>query len=341
MTGLQISRVDVYDDAALSGWWQTRSGGLAHDLGRHATFWQLAELRVFMRTHRLEVETELYAAVLDGQVVAAAQLDLPQLDNRTLADIDVVVHPDHRRQGHGSALLAHVEAAARSHGRTGFTAICTWPYAEPADGAGNPGMAFARRHDYATSLGDVQRELVLPVDDALLTELAAEAADHADDYEVRAWIAPCPDDLLKSFIGLSSRLVTEAPMGSMEWEQRTTDLDAARNQVEVQTAAGRTVFQSAAITPDGEVVAYSELALAAYDPSWAIQWGTLVDPAHRGHRLGLAVKVAALQLMQRDPRVTGRRIVTWNAAENDHVIGINQRLGFEPVCGGAELLKKV
>ena len=51
---------------------------------------------------------------------------------------------------------------------------------------------------------------------------------------------------------------------------------------------------------------------------------------HRGHRLGMALKAAnLLWLREREPGV--KRIVTWNADSNSHMIEINERLGFRPL----------
>ena len=54
---------------------------------------------------------------------------------------------------------------------------------------------------------------------------------------------------------------------------------------------------------------------------------TVVHPAHRGHRLGLAVKLANLEaLARRAPAV--RTIVTGNAAVNAPMIAVNDMMGF-------------
>lgn len=54
---------------------------------------------------------------------------------------------------------------------------------------------------------------------------------------------------------------------------------------------------------------------------------TIVDPAHRGHRLGLLVKLANLSfVLEKEPQL--RTLDTWNAAVNDHMIGINEAIGF-------------
>ena len=49
---------------------------------------------------------------------------------------------------------------------------------------------------------------------------------------------------------------------------------------------------------------------------------------HRGHRLGLLVKTAMLDwLAEAEPAI--ERIETGNAAANDHMIAVNDVLGFE------------
>jgi RimJ/RimL family protein N-acetyltransferase len=53
-----------------------------------------------------------------------------------------------------------------------------------------------------------------------------------------------------------------------------------------------------------------------------------VTRPHRGHRLGLLVKTAMLDwLADAEPRL--ERIVTGNAAVNQHMIAINEQLGYE------------
>ena len=70
--------------------------------------------------------------------------------------------------------------------------------------------------------------------------------------------------------------------------------------------------------------------MAGAGSSYAYQWDTIVAGAHRGHRLGLLTKTANLQLLrQAQPEV--RWINTWNAESNAHMVGINERLGFQPM----------
>ena len=70
--------------------------------------------------------------------------------------------------------------------------------------------------------------------------------------------------------------------------------------------------------------------MPSYDPEHVYQWGTLVRPAHRGHRLGLATKVHNLRRFQAGE--SGRSLLfTYNAEVNTHMIGVNEAMGFRPV----------
>lgn len=65
------------------------------------------------------------------------------------------------------------------------------------------------------------------------------------------------------------------------------------------------------------------------------QEDTLVVAAHRGNRLGMLVKTANFDRVRR-AWPTMRRIYTWNADENGHMLAINTDMGFRGVqCEGA------
>lgn len=65
------------------------------------------------------------------------------------------------------------------------------------------------------------------------------------------------------------------------------------------------------------------------------QEDTLVLPAHRGHRLGLRIKIDnLLQVPTFEPAL--RLVDTWNADANSHLIAINEALGYRPVSRYSE-----
>jgi hypothetical protein len=78
----------------------------------------------------------------------------------------------------------------------------------------------------------------------------------------------------------------------------------------------------------GVVAAYTDLAVPSGDPDVVFQWGTLVLPEHRGHRLGMAVKAANLRELGR-LAPERRSVQTMNDEQNPWMVRINQDLGFE------------
>jgi len=61
------------------------------------------------------------------------------------------------------------------------------------------------------------------------------------------------------------------------------------------------------------------------------QLDTSVLAAHRGHRLGLLLKISMLRwLAEEEPQL--QFLDTWNAVSNDHMISVNEALGYEPIA---------
>ena len=77
----------------------------------------------------------------------------------------------------------------------------------------------------------------------------------------------------------------------------------------------------------GDMAALTVVTVDPDVPDWGHQQITAVTKAHRGHRLGLLVKTAMLGwLAETEPRL--EHIETWNAGANQHMIAINESLGY-------------
>ena len=82
--------------------------------------------------------------------------------------------------------------------------------------------------------------------------------------------------------------------------------------------------------PTGHLVGFTVLSVPQQAHRSAAQYATLVLREHRGHRLGMLLKVANLVHLERvspgHPSVT-----TFNAEENRHMLAVNEALGFRPI----------
>ncbi len=341
MSALEIVEVDPSDPASFDPYYETyAAASKAGPAGDYATIWQLEEARVALADPDERRFRIAWSGWVDGAVAANGWLEGSTVDNTDLARLLVCCHPDHRGRGYAAAMLAHVEEEARARDRSRVLADIVWSYSGGAHGEGSADLAWARRHGYEVGLVDVQRRLALPVGDAVLDGLAAEAAAHHEGYELRSFTGPVPDDLVEGWVALESTLTTEAPMGDIERDAETADVAALRAQEAMLAKQGRVKVNTAALAPDGEVVAYTDVAVTVHESERAYQWGTLVRTDHRGHRLGLAVKVANLRLLQEtQPQIT--TVVTFNADVNAPMVAVNERLGFVPVQWMGELQKKL
>ncbi len=258
----------------------------------------------------------------DGGVVGALRVVLPVRDNTSVAHLDVAVHPAARRRGTGTALLAEGVRLARAAGRSSLVA----EVAEP--GPDTPGCAFLRAHGWTCGMRETRRDLLLPVDEARLSALEAQAAAASAGYGVVTWRDRTPDDLLEDRALLSARMSTDAPSGDVPVGAEVWDGARLREQEAVALARGRTVLSAGAVR-DGRLVAFTDLHVRPSRPERAQQSGTLVLAGHRGHRLGARVKVAVLrELAATMPQV--RRISTYNSDDNRPMVAVNEALGFRP-----------
>ncbi|HXH76935.1 GNAT family N-acetyltransferase [Nocardioides sp.] len=340
MNDLEIRELDPNDEAAFAAWHHAYAVAEVHELGEVGSAWQLQEVHAAMEDGGSHTWSGGWSGVVDGETVAAGWMSTPLLDNRELAEMAVHVLPDHRRRGYGSAVLAHLESVARERGRRVLTGLASWRHEAGSSGAGASGPGFAEAHGWTLALTEVQRDLALPVPTALLNRLAAEAAPAHADYTLRSWSGPVPDDLLQGWAELNALLPTEAPTGDLELEPDSVNTTVVRERESTLERQGRTKYNTIALDGTGTAVAYTDLVTTIHEPGRAYQFGTMVRREHRGHRLGVAVKVANLRLLQ-DERRDIRRLTTFNAEVNAHMVGVNDAMGFEPVARLGDFQKRL
>lgn len=324
---MEIKRVDPFDEAAVAAWHAAWAAGQA--AGREdPPIWTIPEITVALRDDAPDRSLDwlAYAAIEDGEVVGGADVQYPAKDNPTLVEMEVDVPPGQRGRGVGRALFEYAAARAAEQGRTSIMASVR----QPIGAAEVPGIGFATKLGFTRRNVEVQRVLDLPVSAATLDALAAEAQPHLDGYRVEAWQGPCPDRHAEQYAHLKSLLMTDAPTGDMNYEPEVWDVARLRAEEALTAEQDRTLLTAVAVAPDGSLAGHTQIAVPGHEPGRTYQWDTLVLAEHRGHRLGLALKVANLRILcERFPERT--RNVTWNAEQNGPMNAVNAKLGFRAV----------
>lgn len=255
-----------------------------------------------------------------GRLTGVVALGFPELDNTGTAYVDVVVHPAVRGRGTGRALWDLACARARRQDRklAMFEARMD-----------TPDEAFARAVGGELGILSARRRLVVgPAVLATCDALWDAALPHAAGYEIHTYAGAVPERWVADMAYLAGRMSTDAPLDDLEFEPEAYDVARMRDREAVRDARGADGYSAVAVhAGSGAVVAFTDVGYAAEDPATAYQHDTLVDPAHRGHRLGTLVKVANLrQVLAARPTI--ERLFTWNAVSNGPMIAVNEAMGF-------------
>ncbi|HZE40363.1 MAG TPA: GNAT family N-acetyltransferase [Stackebrandtia sp.] len=329
---IEIRPLNVDDDAEVAEVLALRKAVNAADTPDQAAPCGVA-FRARLREHDHNHRHERAAAIVDGRVVGLSDLEFPQTDNLHAAWGGIEVLPEHRRRGIGGALMEHAIAAARADDRRSLCmdACVTgdWPDVPKRDEAGRH---FLESFGFDLALKSIDRRAdVEALDAATIDTLHAETLAKSADYETVAWSGTSPDELLAPMAALNSTFLDEAPLGDLDLEAEKIDAERERDRRDRAVAAGLfTCGVVARLKGSEDLVAITVIGVPTEPGTHAHQWMTLVSPEHRGHKLGLRVKLENWRLLRRErPRV--RWIDTDNAAVNDHMIAINEAMGFKPV----------
>ena len=330
---MEVWQLDPADEEGLAAWHAVLQA-VEQDTWPDRTGFSLRDVRAFAN-HRGGSRRFVQLAGREdgGPVIGVGVMELPLRDNLHSAEVTVGVHPAHRRKGAGRAIVERMEAMAAAEGRHSLNAIVDVPLASARS---HPGEVFARRVGFVATMPGNSRYLAVPLGAGLVHQLRQVVATARDavDYRVFTFSAPWPEEYLEDHCELARRMSTDEPAGDGEREEEVWD--AARVREDDDLVAARGVEKLAAVAQNvgsGRLVAFSELLLSPDAPHEAWQLATLVHPDHRGHRLGLAVKLANVEAL----RVTApsvRRIVTGNAAVNTPMIAVNDMMGFEIAGAG-------
>lgn len=277
--------------------------------------------------HGWDGEVEAPYVGLDGGVpVAVGRVATTDYDNLHLAWVGVQVRPEHRRRGLGTAMLEELLREVQARGRTSV-GIDGW------DDEATRG--FAARHGFEQkSVAVERRQRIEELDWGTIERLHARATEAAQAYEVVRREGPTPDDELEA-VAVMASAINDAPTDDLDIEDEVFSADRMRGYETSQLARGNHMFRTVALHREtGELVGHSVVLVDGERPHLAHQHDTSVVSHHRGHQLGLLLKTDMnLWLREVQPQIA--EITTWNAESNDHMIGVNEAIGYRAV--GREL----
>jgi GNAT superfamily N-acetyltransferase len=261
-----------------------------------------------------------FAADDEGGVVGYYRMQLYDLENLDRAGGGPVVHPAARRRGYGRALLRHEAARAAANGRTVLSAQVV---------AASAGEAFAAAVNGKPGLVEVRRvQYLAKIEAGRVAELRESAERAAAGYSLVRWTGDIPDQYLAPLAHVVNAF-EDAPHGE-NVQPEVWDGARLRERTGAHVRAGLLRENDVAALHDatGEMAAFTGVIVDPEAPSWGFQELTAVTRSHRGHRLGLLVKTAMLELLaETEPQL--EFIMTGNAAANDHMIAVNEQLGYE------------
>jgi GNAT superfamily N-acetyltransferase len=333
---VDIREIDVHSDELFHDYFVNMHDALCYQRP-HAPFWSEREAQVMFRHTEPTEEWHAVGAYEDGRLVGGAEFILPLTDNTTMAFLEVHVAPQRRRRGIGGAVLDSLIDMAKSRGRTVLLGQANVPLTERDS---HPYTRFARNHGFAPASVEVRRDLKLPVPSSRIACWEKEAEPHHKGYRFETLFGDLPEQYLESFCALVNRLSVDAPTGDIEFEPESMTPESLRVREQKTKEQGRTVVETLALDRAGQVVGQTTLAVPSDEPDIVIQWGTIVHPDHRGHRLGMAVKARNLRALQ-EAFGDRSRVITENSEQNDHMLAINIAMGFQPVELAVEFQRKL
>lgn len=326
---LHIVTVDPHDESAMREYQRVYEEAI-FALDQHAVPHSLAETRGLLLSHSSEFRYDALAAV-EGDTSDGARGMVGSLfvvsrlrDNADLATLHLHVDPARWGSGVATALVEHAEGLAAERG---WRVLETQIHANPDLGQ----LHFAQRRGFVPVNEHSERRLAIPVSPDI-------DAPIEDPYAIEVGLGAVPSQWAQSYCDVLNRLNLDAPQGDRQVEPTSLTPESIAEQDADLEAAGRTRITAYALAGD-EVVGIS-CVVAEPDQPTARQWATLVLPEHRGHGLGLALKLAvATQIPVACPDVTD--VVTTNARTNTHMIAVNEALGYQVTGRVVELEKRL
>lgn len=257
-----------------------------------------------------------------GRLAAVVQMSLPCREDRQAAYFLVTVDPELRRRGVGRATVAAAETEVRSAGRT----LClTEDYTRPDAPHLLSSLGYREVHPQI-----LRRQNLVIGDVEALHRVQNDVLLAGRSYQVIVLRGPVPEDMLADVVNVTAA-INDAPTDDAAVEDRGHSAERLRAWEQGMESSGYRIYRVLASHRDsGAWAGQTVVTVDALHPWAATQHDTSVLSEHRGHRLGLRLKLAMLRALAADePQL--RTLETWNAASNQQVAALNALLGYQDI----------
>src|SRR6266540_34944 len=216
--------------------------------------------------------------------------------------LELFVHPKYRRGGVATALLAAVARRAHADGSASLGVEVV---------GGTPDEGFYQANGFRCAFEEIRNVLDLSTVDWL--RLGDMARGVGSGYRIEYHPGGPPEEMYEAY-ATAKAYVRELPTSDLELRPSSYDAQRLRASLATLHARGLKPY----------------IVLAVHEASGAVAGLTeVVVRAHRGYGLGRALKARMLfELRAAEPQL--RDVQTWNAAENEYMLRVNNELGFQP-----------